>query len=95
MQRLSGHAVPVTMANTVNLINANGLLAVRRGGLVKSATYHVWDLYQNRTDEVAEGLWFVVGRSQTESPRADTEETPRSAIDVLEAMSRLPGRTDS
>ena len=52
-------------------------------------------LYQNRTDEVAEGLWFVVGRSPTDSARADAEAMPRSAIDVLEAMSRLPGRTDS
>jgi len=32
MQRLAGHRVPVGMANTVNLINASGLLAVRPGG---------------------------------------------------------------
>ncbi len=38
---------PVTMANTVNLINANGLINVRPNGLVRTATYHVWDLYQN------------------------------------------------
>lgn len=53
LQRLSGHAVPVAMANTVNLVNANGLLAVRPGGLVKSATYHVWDLFQNHTGPIA------------------------------------------
>jgi len=53
MQRLAGHTVPVGMANTVNLINANGLLAVRPGGLVQSATYHVWDLLQNRTGPIA------------------------------------------
>ncbi|HET7771907.1 MAG TPA: alpha-L-arabinofuranosidase C-terminal domain-containing protein, partial [Chloroflexota bacterium] len=53
LQRLAGHRVPVTMANTVNLVNANGLLAVRPGGLVKSATYHVWDLFQNRTGPIA------------------------------------------
>ena len=53
MQRLCGHAVPVGMANTVNLINANALLAVRPGGLVKSATYHVWDLLQNHTGPIA------------------------------------------
>jgi alpha-L-arabinofuranosidase len=53
MQRLSGHTVPVTMANTVNLINANGLLAVRSGGMVKSATYHVWDLFQNHTGSIS------------------------------------------
>jgi alpha-N-arabinofuranosidase len=53
LQRLAGHTVPVGMANTVNLINANGLLAVRPGGLVKSATYHVWDLLQNHTGPLA------------------------------------------
>ncbi len=53
MQRLCGHTVPVTMANTVNLINANGLLAVRPGGLVKSSTYHVWDLFQNHAGSIA------------------------------------------
>jgi alpha-N-arabinofuranosidase len=53
MQRLAGHAVPVGMANTVNLINANGLFAVRPGGLVRSATYYVWDLLQNHTGPVA------------------------------------------
>jgi alpha-N-arabinofuranosidase len=53
LQRLSGHAVPVGMANTVNLINANALIAVRPRGVVKSATYYVWDLYQNRTGPIA------------------------------------------
>lgn len=53
IQRLSGHAVPVRMANTVNLINANGLLAVRPGGMVKSTTYYVWDLLQQHTGPVA------------------------------------------
>jgi alpha-N-arabinofuranosidase len=53
LQRLCGHPVPVAMANTVNLVNANGLLAVRPGGPVKSATFHVWDLMQNRTGPLA------------------------------------------
>ncbi|GAA1727155.1 alpha-L-arabinofuranosidase C-terminal domain-containing protein [Brachybacterium phenoliresistens] len=47
IHRTAGNAVPVTMANTVNLVNANGLLAVREDGLVRSATFHVWDLYLN------------------------------------------------
>jgi alpha-N-arabinofuranosidase len=38
---------PVTMANTVNLLNANGVVVARPGGAVRAATYHVWDLYQN------------------------------------------------
>lgn len=49
MHRASALEVPVTMANTVNLVNANGLLAVRPEGVVKTATFHVWDLYQNHT----------------------------------------------
>ena len=53
LQRLCGQPVPVGMANTVNLINANALLAVRPGGIVKSATYHVWDLLQNHTGPIA------------------------------------------
>ncbi len=52
MHRAAQLDVPVGMANTVNLINANGLLAVRPDGLVKAATYHVWDLYQNHTGPV-------------------------------------------
>jgi alpha-N-arabinofuranosidase len=47
IHRTAGNRVPVTMANTVNLVNANALLAVREGGLVRSATFHVWDLYLN------------------------------------------------
>lgn len=49
IHRASQLPVPVGMANTVNLVNANGLLAVRPGGVVRTATYHVWDLYQNHT----------------------------------------------
>jgi alpha-N-arabinofuranosidase len=47
LYRLCGLPVAVRMANTVNLVNANALIEVRPEGLVKSATYHVWDLYQN------------------------------------------------
>ncbi|SDD99626.1 alpha-L-arabinofuranosidase C-terminal domain-containing protein [Auraticoccus monumenti] len=53
MHRAASLPVPVGMANTVNLVNANGLLAVRPGGLVRTPTYHVWDLYQNHTGRVA------------------------------------------
>jgi alpha-L-arabinofuranosidase len=52
MHRTALNPVPVTMANTVNLVNANGLLAVREGGVVRSATFHVWDLYLNHTGTV-------------------------------------------
>lgn len=52
MHRAAYLPVPVGMANTVNLVNANGLLAVRPGGVVRTATYHVWDLYQNHTGRI-------------------------------------------
>lgn len=51
MHRAAQLPVPVGMANTVNLINANGLINVRPQGMVKTATYHVWDLYQNHFGE--------------------------------------------
>lgn len=47
MHRAAQLEVPVGMANTVNLVNANGLVNVRPGGLVRTPTFHVWDLYQN------------------------------------------------
>jgi len=52
IHRASQLPVPVGMANTVNLVNANGLLEVRPDGVVRSATYHVWDLYQNHTGPI-------------------------------------------
>ena len=41
------------MANTVNLVNANGVVVARPGGAFGSASYHVWDLYQNHTGDIA------------------------------------------
>jgi len=61
LHRLSGLDVAPTMANTVNLVNANALLQVRPSGLVKSATYHVWSLLQKHTGSIAI-------RTETESP---------------------------
>ena len=54
MHRSATGSVPVRMANTVNLVNAHGLFEVRPGGVVRSATYHVWDLYQHHM-----GSWAV------------------------------------
>lgn len=53
LHRASGLEVPVTMANTVNLLNANGVVVARPGGAVRAATHHVWDLYQNHLGPVA------------------------------------------
>jgi alpha-N-arabinofuranosidase len=53
LQRQTGHIVPVRLANTVNLVNANGLFAVRPDGLVRSTIYYVWELFQNHTGPIA------------------------------------------
>lgn len=53
LHRASGLPVAPTMANTVNLVNANGLVVARSGGAVRSASYHVWDLYRNHTGDLA------------------------------------------
>ena len=53
LHRAAGREVPVTMANTVNLLNANGVIVARPGGAVRAATYHVWDLYQNHLGPIA------------------------------------------
>ena len=49
-------------------------------------------LYINHTEADAQGIWYVVGRSSDSSPH-HAEETgpPRTVVDVLDAMSRIPG----
>jgi alpha-L-arabinofuranosidase len=74
LHRASGLHVPVTMANTVNLVNANGLVVARPGGAVASASYHVWDLYQNHTGPIAVAA-AVEGPARTAPIRqGDTRE---------------------
>ena len=68
MHRASALEVPVTMANTVNLVNANGLLEVRPEGVVRAVTFHVWDLYQSHTGPVHVPA-RVEGPSWTQSVR--------------------------
>ncbi len=51
-------------------------------------------VYVNHTDAVAEGLWFVTGQARRAGADADAAGVMRSAVDVLDAMSRLPGRSD-
>ena len=83
MHRASTLPVPVTMANTVNLVNANGLLAVRPDGVVRTASYHVWDLYQNHTGPAhvpsrVDGPSWTTGVRQGDERRGDGSfrETP-------------------
>ena len=51
-------------------------------------------LYQNHSDQEAQGVWFVVGRAPADADADDTDGSIRSAVDVLKAMSRLPGRSE-
>ncbi|WP_220449049.1 alpha-L-arabinofuranosidase C-terminal domain-containing protein [Nonomuraea mesophila] len=47
IHRTAGLPAPVSMANPVNLVNANGVIVARPGGAVRSAIYHVWHLYRH------------------------------------------------
>jgi alpha-L-arabinofuranosidase len=49
IHRTAGNAAPVSMANPVNLVNANGLVVARPKGALRSAIYHVWHLYRHHT----------------------------------------------
>lgn len=46
--------------------------------------------YINTTDRVAKGIWHVVGSNTAVVPARDG--SIRTAVDMLEAMSRIPGR---
>lgn len=84
LQRTSGLDVAPTMANTVNLVNANGLLEVRPEGLVKSATYHVWKLLQKQTGSIAV-------HSETESLGVTREIRRRPVPDAHGQFASRPG----
>jgi alpha-N-arabinofuranosidase len=76
------------MANTVNLVNANGLLAVRPDGLVKAATYHVWDLYQNHTGPVPLTA-TVHGPARTTALRLGDDRRPDGSFRTVPAAVNL------
>lgn len=50
-------------------------------------------LYRNESDAAAEGVWFVMGHARPASAEPETAGVLRDAVDVLDAMSRLPGRS--
>jgi len=52
-------------------------------------------LYVNHTDAEAKGIWYVVGRSAGEVPDGEEPQPPRTVVDVLDAMSRLPNPRSS
>jgi len=47
--------------------------------------------YFNHTDEVAEGVWYIIGA--TRRTDADAPVDIRNAVDVLDVMGRLHGRS--
>lgn len=49
IHRSVGDASAVTMANPVNLLNANGIVVARPDGAFGSTLYHVWHLYRHHT----------------------------------------------
>lgn len=103
IHRAAGHDVPVSMANAVNLINANGILQVRPGGVIRTPVFHIWNLYQNlfqpvavRADVTAPATWRLV---RWGSARQDRRGFPRatrpaavSQLDVSASVSH-DGRT--
>lgn len=91
LHRLAGLSVPVRMANTVNLVNANALLEVRPSGVVRSATYYVWELYQRHVgrrvvrSEFTGPVTSVSVRQGAPERLADidTRQTQVKALDVI------------
>jgi alpha-N-arabinofuranosidase len=82
LYRSSGLPSAPTMANTVNLINANALIEVRPHGALASATYHVWDLYQNHLGPVCVPA-TVTGPSQRAGIRQGAEQQDGDFIHQL------------
>ncbi len=80
LHRLSGREVAPRMANTVNLVNANALMAVRAGGVLAGATYHVWDLYQNHLGDTA-----LPVDVETPGRRAEIRQGAPEGTDVLDS----------
>lgn len=48
--------------------------------------------YFNASDEVAEGVWYIIGSTRTAGAVAPVDI--RNAVDVLDVMGRLHGRSD-
>ena len=48
--------------------------------------------YVNATDQVAKGIWHVVGGGRQTVPESDG--AVRTAVDMLEVMNRMPGRSN-
>lgn len=84
LHRMAGVEAAPTMANTVNLVNANALLEVRPDGIVRSATWHVWKLLRERTG--SRSVW-----SETESPGIARDIRIRPNPDAHGEFAARPG----
>lgn len=79
---------PVRMTNTVNLVNANGVLAVRPGGVVRATTYHAFDLYRNHTGPLALSA-EVLGPARTTGLRAGDDRVGGGFVTRVAAVPLL------
>ncbi|MGZ0145867.1 alpha-L-arabinofuranosidase C-terminal domain-containing protein [Kribbella sp. WER1] len=99
LHRMGGREVPVTMANTVNLLNANGVIVARPNGSVRAATYHVWDLFQNHLGPIAlaadvrsPGRLAAVRQGDERDHRGEFRSVPATVPD-LDVSATTDGQT--
>lgn len=100
LHRAARRTVPVAMANTVNLVNANGLIEVRGEHVIRSASYYVWKLYQDHLgDEVldvdveAPGVLMRVREGAAELEQRKAGSAPAQFVPFLDVIAtrRLRG----
>lgn len=91
MHRSARREVPVTMANVVNLVNANGVLQVRPGGIVRTPVFHVFDLYRNhfgsvalRAEVTAPAAWREVRLGAERATAAGVAPVRSGAVSLLD-----------
>ena len=84
LHRASGLPAAPRMANTVNLLNANGVIVARPSGALRAATFHVWDLYQNHTGSTAVEA-EVRGPSRTTMVRQGDDRNRQGGFATLPA----------
>ncbi|MDA8296308.1 MAG: alpha-N-arabinofuranosidase [Actinomycetota bacterium] len=100
LHRAARRPVPVGMANTVNLINANGLIEVRGEQVIRSASYYVWKLYQHHLgDEVLDvdvegpGMLMRVREGAAELEQNQAGRAPAQFVPYLDVVAtRRRGR---
>lgn len=96
MHRAAAREVPVTMANAVNLVNANGILQVRPDGLIRTPVFHLWDLYQNHlgrralpVEVAAPSVTRSVRQGAERADDAGTAPVRHAAVPLLDVTAAL------